>query len=116
MIQIIPVIAPERIELIGDEVGISWKDGSEDYYQMNFLRAASPSADTAGEKDLLGNVYGGEGKGKFEGVKVLGWSLVGGYAILFRFSDGHETGIYSFDYLKRLSRLIAEHQDDGPAE
>jgi len=28
---------------------------------------------------------------------------VGGYAIRFDFSDGHRTGLYSFDYLKRLA-------------
>lgn len=110
------MIPPERIELIGDEVGIIWKDGSEDYFRMDFLRAASPSAETAGEKDLLGNIYGGEDKKKFQAVRVVGWSLVGGYAILFRFSDRHETGIYSFDYLKRLAKLEADQLEDGPAD
>jgi len=97
-------------------VGIIWKDGSEDFFQMDLLRAASPSAETTGERDLLGNVYGGEGNKKFKGVRVTGWSLVGGYAVLFRFSDGHETGIYSFDYLKRLAQLVAQQLDDAPGE
>ena len=30
-------------------------------------------------------------------------ALVGRYALNFVFSDGHETGIFSFDYLRRLS-------------
>ena len=31
-------------------------------------------------------------------------SIVGRYALNFHFSDGHETGIYSFDYLRKLSQ------------
>jgi DUF971 family protein len=30
------------------------------------------------------------------------WRPIGGYAIQFDFSDGHNTGIYSYDYLHRL--------------
>jgi DUF971 family protein len=33
-------------------------------------------------------------------VKILDAAGVGGYAVQFRFSDGHETGIYSFDRLR----------------
>jgi DUF971 family protein len=35
-------------------------------------------------------------------IKIEDISLVGRYAINLRFSDGHETGIYSFEYLKNL--------------
>ncbi len=34
---------------------------------------------------------------------MTGWKPVGGYALLFEFSDGHCTGIYPFDYLRRLA-------------
>ena len=30
-------------------------------------------------------------------------SIVGRYALNFHFSDGHDTGIYSFDFLRKLS-------------
>lgn len=99
------MLEPENIVLIGNEVAIKWKDGSEDYYPMEFLRAASPSAENTGEPDLLGNVHGGDDRTEYPGVTVIGWDMVGGYAIQFRFSDGHATGLYSYSYLKDLAAL-----------
>ena len=94
--------APVNIQLIGQEVAIAWDDGAESYFNSEQLRAASPSAETQGERDILGNQYGGGGPRKFPGVQVLGWEQVGNYAIRFDFSDGHRTGLYSFDYLRNL--------------
>lgn len=97
------IATPSDIQLIGDTVAIRWSDGSEDYYSMERLRALSPSAEQQGERDLLGNRLGGSGTQEFPGVTVESWAPVGGYAIQFRFSDGHSTGLYSFDYLKRIA-------------
>jgi len=75
---------------------------------MDRLRALSPSAETQGERDLLGRQIGGDQIGRdFGGVTVVGWNPVGSYAIQFRFSDGHNTGIYSFDYLKKIAEEMA---------
>jgi len=95
--------APVNIQLIGKEVAIAWDDGVESYYSFEKLRAASPSAETQGERDILGNQYGGGTGRNFFGVQVLGWERVGNYAICFSFSDGHRTGLYSFDYLRKLA-------------
>lgn len=94
---------PVNIQLIGPEVAIAWSDGTETYHPMERLRAASPSAETQGERDILGRQYGGDGPKTFPGVTVLGWQQVGNYAICFSFSDGHRTGLYSFDYLRKLA-------------
>ncbi|HEX2101043.1 MAG TPA: DUF971 domain-containing protein, partial [Candidatus Synoicihabitans sp.] len=83
---------PANIALIGQEVAIVWSDGVESYLPMERLRAASPSAENQGERDILGNQYGGDGPKAFPGVTVLGWEQVGNYAIRFDFSDGHRTG------------------------
>jgi len=96
------MLKPRDIQLIGHEVAILWEDGSESYFPMEFLRERSPSAENQGETDVLGNRYGGDGPKKFPGVTVTGWHLVGGYAIRFQFSDGHQTGLYSFQYLREL--------------
>lgn len=37
-----------------------------------------------------------------EELEINDLSLVGRYALNFRWSDGHETGIYSFRYLREL--------------
>ena len=69
----------KEIQLIGDEVAIRWTDDSEGYIAMSRLRA------------------------DFSKITVKGWNIVGNYAIQFRFSDGHNTGIYSFDYLREIA-------------
>ena len=95
---------PSNIQLIGQEVAIIWSDGTETYFPMEKLRAASPSAENIGERDILGNRYGGDGPKTFPGVTVTGWEKVGNYALRFDFSDGHRTGLYSYDYLLDLAR------------
>ena len=95
-------MTPNRLEVIGLEVAIVWSDGSEHSIPMEKLRAASPSAENTGERDLLGNKTGGTDQKSFPGVTVKDWRMVGGYAIQFDFSDGHNTGLYTFDFLKAL--------------
>lgn len=94
---------PVNIQLIGEEVAIAWDDGTESYFTFERLRAASPSAETQGERDILGQRHGGEAPRSHAGVRVTGWERVGNYALRFDFSDGHRTGLYSFDYLQQLS-------------
>lgn len=95
--------APTNVQIIGNEVAILWDDGTESYFDFERLRAASPSAANMGERDILGNQYGGDGPRKFPGVQVVGWEHVGNYALRFDFSDGHNSGLYSFDYLRQLA-------------
>ena len=95
--------APTNIQLVGNEVAIVWDDGAESYFLCERLRAASPSAETAGERDIFGRQYGGNGPKKFDGVLVTGWQIVGNYAVRFEFSDGHNTGLYAYDYLRKLA-------------
>lgn len=95
------------IQIIGNEIAIKWADDTDDFYAMDKLRAASPSAETAGERDLLGLQISSDEKGKdFSGVTVTGWVPVGNYGLQFKFSDGHNTGIYSFDFLKELTNHL----------
>ena len=94
---------PSNVQVIGDEVAIAWSDGAETYLAAEKLRAASPSAETQGERDILGQQYGGDGPKNFAGVRVMGWEQVGNYALRFDFSDGHRTGLYSYAYLRKLA-------------
>lgn len=95
---------PLNIQLIGNEVAIAWDDGSESFLPASTLRSASPSAETRGERDIFGQQYGGTDQKDFSGVQVLGWELIGNYAIRFDFSDGHRTGLYSYQLLADLTR------------
>ncbi len=97
--------APANIQVIGDEVAIAWPDGAESFIRQDLLRRASPSAANQGERDVFGNQYGGGAQGSFAGVRVVRWEQIGNYAIRFDFSDGHGTGLYTYDYLRRLGDL-----------
>lgn len=92
-----------NIALIGSELAVAWQDGSEIYLGLEALRRACPCATCQGEPDAMGRVVrpkvGYSGK-SFELVKM---EIVGGYAVNFRWADGHSTGIYSYEYLRRLS-------------
>jgi len=94
--------SPSNIQIIGNEIAIAWDDGAETFLTFEKLRAASPSASNQGERDIFGHRYGGDGPRNFPDVRVLGWSKVGNYAIRFDFSDGHNTGLYTYDYLRGL--------------
>ena len=94
--------APVDVQLIGAEVAIRWADGAESFISFATLRAASPSAAVRGERDIFGHQYGGEVPKNYVGVEVTGWQRVGNYAIQFDFSDGHRTGLYSYELLRSL--------------
>ena len=93
---------PKNIQLIGTELAILWEDESESYFTSEFLRRHSPSAENIGEKDIFGNKYGGTGIKDFPGVTIRSWDFQGNYAIRPIFSDGHSSGLYSWEYLKAL--------------
>lgn len=97
---------PRDIQLIGTELAIVWEDGSESYFPPEFLRKHSPSAQNIGEKDIFGNQYGGDGGKDFPGVTIRGWEFQGNYAIRPTFSDGHGSGLFSWDYLKDLEAKL----------
>lgn len=96
------MIPPKNMQLIGSELAIAWEDGKESYIDSPKLRANSPSASVSGEKDIFGTQYGGEAGKDHSQVEIESWTPVGSYAFRFRFSDGHNTGIYSYDLLRKL--------------
>lgn len=99
------MLSPANIQIIGNEIAIAWNDGQESFLTFAELRAASPSAENQGERDILGVKHGGvEGRQDHASVQVLRWQQIGNYAFRFDFSDGHNSGIYSYEYLRRLPR------------
>jgi DUF971 family protein len=91
------------VQLIGDEVAIRWNDGTESFLAQQLLRRACPCAACGGEPDVLGNVMRPQVSYTAESFELRGWEFVGGYALQPRWADGHRTGIYSYQYLKRLA-------------
>jgi DUF971 family protein len=97
---------PTNIQLIGSELCIIWSDGSESYFPAEFLRKYSPSAQNIGEKDIFGTQYGGDGPRDFPGVLIQSWDFQGNYAIRPTFSDGHSSGLFSWEYLKQIESKL----------
>ena len=95
---------PRDIQAIGNELAVLWDDGGESFISLEKLRRCCPCADCKGEMDILGNVYKNpEARltpAAFQLTRVVS---VGGYAIQPVWADGHATGIYSFEYLRRVA-------------
>jgi DUF971 family protein len=102
-----PIEAPQTIQLVNNELCILWQDQSESYLAADYLRTYSPSAETMGEKDIFGRQHGGHALKDFPGVQIITWEFQGNYALRPTFSDGHNSGLYSWAYLKLLDERQA---------
>ena len=95
------MIEPTQIiEESNSQISIKWSDNSETSYSAPALRRACPCAtcvnEWTGEKILREESISDDLT--FDHI-----SIVGRYALNFHFSDGHDTGIYSFKYLQEIS-------------
>jgi DUF971 family protein len=95
---------PADIQQIGGELAIKWDDGGESFIALEKLRRHCPCAGCQGERDIMGQLY----KGPDEPLTPPSFQLrrmvnVGGYGIQPVWADGHDSGIYSFDYLRKLA-------------
>lgn len=78
---------------------ISFDDGTNTQLSCEFLRVYSPSAEVRGHG--AGQEVLQIGK---EDVNITGIEPVGNYAVKLTFSDGHNTGLYSWDYLYEIAK------------
>lgn len=78
---------------------VTWADGRVCNYEAPQLRRVCPCAqcvnEWTGQRTLKPESISDE-------VQITDLTIVGRYALNFRWSDGHETGIYSFQYLRDL--------------
>jgi DUF971 family protein len=102
-----PRITPDHIGPTEDATAllIRWEDGAESVYQPRDLRLKCPCAacvdEMTGERILVPAMVP-------EGVYPLEIQYVGRYALQFYWSDSHSTGIYPFEYLRRLGDAVGE--------
>lgn len=88
-----------------DTLEFQWNDGSVQTFTLQVLRDACPCAGCQGETVLLHSYIPPEPKVDQPGRYMLkSAELVGGYAIKFCWGDGHETGIYTWEHLRRLGQ------------
>ena len=76
-----------------------YADGAHSSFSAEFLRVHSPSAEVRGHDKGQEVLQTGKRQ-----VKIVKLEAVGNYAIKLSFSDGHDTGIYSWNSLAELAR------------
>ncbi len=107
-----PPADPKRVEVnitTGSGVDVEWKDGHRSHYSFPYLRDACPCALCDEERAKSGRQPGEPVKpapGALPMFKPQARAVeaegVGKYAIRFTWNDGHEHGIYSWDYLREV--------------
>ncbi|MCK5326622.1 MAG: DUF971 domain-containing protein [Woeseiaceae bacterium] len=83
---------------------ISFDDGSEFEYTFEYLRVHSPSAEVRGHGPGQETLQTGK-----DDVKVTRIDPIGHYAVRLVFDDGHDTGLYNWQYLYELGRDMASN-------
>jgi DUF971 family protein len=93
----------------GTGVEIDWRDGHHSAWTFRWLRDGCPCATCHEERDKSGRAPG-QPKPKVAALLTLyeapprpvEVTPVGKYALKFKWNDGHEAGIYSWEYLRRV--------------
>ena len=101
---------PEHIAISKSKgVKIDWKDGSHSDYSLALLRDNCPCAHCTGAHGTTPQKtkYSQPDSNPFKmfqpALRMLNVEPVGAYAIRIHWSDGHSSGIYSYDYLRKLN-------------
>lgn len=103
---------PAKVRVMKSEgtgVEIDWKDGHHSSWTFAWLRNACPCATCHDEREKSGRPLG-VAKPKPQTLLVMyeapprpvEVTPVGKYALKFKWNDGHESGIYSWEYLRRV--------------
>jgi len=107
-----PLSDPQSVKVnltAGTGVDIAWKDGHCSHYSFSFLRDACPCA-LCDDERTKSNRLPGEAVKPAPGtlpmfkpaIKPLSAEGVGKYAIKFNWNDGHDLGIYSWEFLRKI--------------
>ena len=99
-------MTPTEIRLKKDSklLLVSFDDGSEFQYSCEYLRVHSPSASVKGH---------GAGQEKLqigkEQVAITAVDPIGHYAVRLVFDDGHDSGLFTWEYLHELGTNMTEN-------
>ena len=78
---------------------VAFDDGEVVRLTAERLRVESPSAEVQGHSPNQKKIIIGK-----ETVAIVGLEPVGNYAVKIVFSDGHDTGLYTWEYLRELAK------------
>lgn len=83
---------------------VTFDDGARFTYPAELLRVESPSAEVQGHNPAGKQIVAGR---RYVGIMAI--EPVGNYAVRLRFDDLHDTGIYSWNYLRHLGETKDAH-------
>ncbi|WP_417548175.1 gamma-butyrobetaine hydroxylase-like domain-containing protein [Marinobacter segnicrescens] len=86
---------------------LDYDDGTRLELPFEFLRVWSPSAEVRGHGAGPGTLQTGK-----KDVMVTGAEMVGNYALKLSFSDGHDSGLFTWDYLRDLGENQQAYWED----
>lgn len=92
-----PVPTEIKLHQLSRRLEIAFDNGTRFELPYEFLRVYSPSAEVRGHGPGQEVLQVGK-----KDIAIKGIEPVGSYAVTLTFSDGHDTGIYSWDYLYEL--------------
>lgn len=92
-----PVPTEIKLHQVSHQLEIAFNNGTRFELPYEFLRVYSPSAEVRGHGPGQEVLQVGK-----KNIAIKGIEPVGSYAVTLTFSDGHDTGIYSWDYLYEL--------------
>jgi len=103
-------VRPTNLQLVDQEhLLIEFNDGQRRRYRISQLREACPCA-TCRERRAAPSPPPTEltvlSAGEAQPQRITSMQPVGGYAYSIHFSDGHDTGIYTFDHLLELGEPV----------
>jgi DUF971 family protein len=96
----------EQAIVVGEELAVRFMDGTEMYFPLPYLRANCPCAACLQKRDDL--AAAGFAMDNAASTPLSAVDVVGGYAVRLVWSDGHGSGIYSFELLRKLDDLFRD--------
>lgn len=87
-------------QISGEVVGLTWEDSGQFACNIKKLRAGCPCAICREERENRNPLKVLDTS--LDSVELLGWTWVGRYAISLKWSDRHDSGIYTYAYLRQL--------------
>lgn len=87
---------PDEIKYDQNQLTIRWKDGKICEFPLLPLRKSCPCANCRGGHEMTAR----RTTDNIQQAQIVTWKKVGRYAIQIAWSDNHDLGIYTYDFLR----------------